>query len=96
MIGGTVETAASSEARFAPRSYATIIREQSTSEVKVLVPPIACRPEHKRVWASLAQSPEKVITAMFDEAAHRDPTSQIRWVALRKALAARMPLIPIE
>lgn len=65
-------------------------------EVKVLVPPIACRPEHKRVWASLAQSPEKVITAMFDEAAHRDPTSQIRWVALRKALAARMPLIPIE
>ena len=40
------------------------------------------RPEHKRVWASLAQSPEDVIMAMFDEAAHRDPTGQKRWVAL--------------
>ena len=40
------------------------------------------RPEHKRVWASLAHSPEKVITAMFDEAAHRDPRGKKRWVAL--------------
>ncbi len=30
------------------------------------------RPEHKRVWASLAQSPEAVIREMFDEAARRD------------------------
>jgi len=44
--------------------------------------PTRPRPEHKRVWASLAQSPEAVITAMFDEAAHRDPTEQKRWVAL--------------
>jgi hypothetical protein len=40
--------------------------------------PTRPRPEHKRVWASLAQSPEEVITAMFEEAAHRDPTGQKR------------------
>ena len=40
------------------------------------------RPQHKRVWASLAQSPEAVIREMFDEAARRDPQGQKRWVAL--------------
>jgi hypothetical protein len=40
------------------------------------------RPEHKRVWASLAQTPEAVITAMFDEAVHRDPRGRKQWVAL--------------
>lgn len=40
------------------------------------------RPEHKRVWASLAQAPEEVITAMFDEAGQRDLTGQKRWLAL--------------
>jgi hypothetical protein len=40
------------------------------------------RPEHKRVWASLAQSPEAVIREMFDEGALRDPKGQKRWVAL--------------
>jgi hypothetical protein len=40
------------------------------------------RPEHKRVWASVAQSQEAVIREMFDEAAHRDPKGQKRWVAL--------------
>jgi hypothetical protein len=44
--------------------------------------PTRPRPEHKRVWARLAPSPEAVITAMFDEAAHRDPTGQKRWVAV--------------
>ena len=39
-------------------------------------------PEHKRVWASLAHSPEEVITAMFDEAEHRDPKRKRRWIAL--------------
>jgi hypothetical protein len=39
-------------------------------------------PEHKRVWASLAQSPEAVIGEMFDEAAHRDPRGQKCSVAL--------------
>jgi len=40
------------------------------------------RPEHKRVWASLEKTPDEVITAMFDEAAHRDPDHQKIWVAL--------------
>jgi hypothetical protein len=44
--------------------------------------PARPRPEHKRVWASLAQSPEEVIGEMFDEAARRDPQRQKRWVAL--------------
>ena len=40
------------------------------------------RPEHKRVWASLERTPEEVITAMFDEAEHRDPRHEKTWVAL--------------
>jgi hypothetical protein len=40
------------------------------------------RPEHKRVWASLERTPEEVITAMFDEAEHRDPEHQKTWAAL--------------
>jgi hypothetical protein len=44
--------------------------------------PARPRPEHKRVWASLAQSPEAVIREMFDEAARRDPQGRKRWVAL--------------
>jgi len=39
-------------------------------------------PEHKRVWASLAQTPEAVIAEMFDEAQHRDPRHRKHWVAL--------------
>ena len=46
------------------------------------VEPTRPRPEHKRVWASLSQSPAEVITAMFEEAAHRDPRRHKRWVAL--------------
>jgi hypothetical protein len=44
--------------------------------------PTRPQPEHQRVWASLAQSPEEGIPAMFDEAAGRDPTGQKRWIAL--------------
>jgi hypothetical protein len=44
--------------------------------------PARPRPEHKPVWASLAQSPEAVIREMFDEAARRDPKRQKCWVAL--------------
>lgn len=44
--------------------------------------PARPRPEHKRVWASLARSPEEVIGEMFDEAARRDPQRQKLWVAL--------------
>jgi hypothetical protein len=44
--------------------------------------PTRPQPEPKRVWASLANSPEAVITAMFDEAKHRDPKRKKQWVAL--------------
>lgn len=40
------------------------------------------RPENKRVWASLEHTPEEVITAMFDEAEHRDPQHRKTWAAL--------------
>jgi hypothetical protein len=40
------------------------------------------QPEQKRVWASLERSPEEVITAMFEEALHRDPEHKRYWVAL--------------
>jgi hypothetical protein len=44
--------------------------------------PARPQPEYKRVWASLARSPEEVIGEMFDEAERRDPQRQKRWVAL--------------
>lgn len=40
------------------------------------------KPERKRVWASITQSPEEVILQAFDEAALRDPTREKDWVAL--------------
>ena len=40
------------------------------------------RPEHKRVWASLENTPEAVMTAIFDEAADRDPRHRKTWVAV--------------
>jgi hypothetical protein len=40
------------------------------------------RPEDKRVWASLSHSPKEVITAMFDEALHRDRKQKKQWIAL--------------
>lgn len=49
---------------------------------KPVKPPPRPRPEHKRVWASLEQTPEDIITAMFDEAKHRDPHHRKTWVAL--------------
>ena len=63
-------------------------------------------PEHKRVWASLAQPPEAVIAELFDEAAHRDPRHRKLWVAvvdgnetqielLTKQTAARHVSMPI-
>jgi len=44
--------------------------------------PVRPRPEYKRVWASLEQSPEAVIREMFDEAERRDPKREKLWVAL--------------
>jgi hypothetical protein len=49
---------------------------------KMAEPQTRPRPEHKRVWASLEQTPDEVIRAMFDEAAHRDPNHRKAWVAV--------------
>jgi hypothetical protein len=40
------------------------------------------RPEKKRVWASIKKTPKEVIEQVFEEAAHRDPEHQKKWVAL--------------
>lgn len=40
------------------------------------------KPEHKRVWASLAKSADEVIVEAFEEAERRDPHYAKRWVAL--------------
>jgi len=40
------------------------------------------RPENKRVWASLEESPAEVIEKAFQEAASRDPAQRKKWVAL--------------
>lgn len=40
------------------------------------------KPENKRVWASLEQTPEQVIEEAFKEARHRDPKGAKTWVAL--------------
>ena len=40
------------------------------------------RPQHKRVWASVAQEPREVLAEAFREATERDPQHDRRWVAV--------------
>jgi len=40
------------------------------------------RPTHKRVWASISHTPQRVIDDAFAEAARRDPEQRRRWVVL--------------
>jgi hypothetical protein len=42
----------------------------------------APRPENKRVWASLEQTPEQVIEEAFREGRRRDPEGEKSWIAL--------------
>jgi hypothetical protein len=51
------------------------------------------RPEQKRVWASLERSPEEVITAMLEEALHRDPEQKKSWIALVDGNEAQIDLL---
>jgi hypothetical protein len=60
------------------RSAADVLHEVRPDDVAKRRP----SPHDKRVWASVEQSPRKVIRAMFDEALHRDPDKQRRWVVL--------------
>jgi len=45
-------------------------------------PPDRPRPEGKRVWASLEDTPDEVLQEAFREARRRDPEGRKRWVAL--------------
>jgi hypothetical protein len=51
------------------------------------------RPEHKRVWASLAKTPAEVVEEMFQEAARRDPEGTKRWVTLLDGNEVQLDLV---
>jgi hypothetical protein len=48
--------------------------------------------EHKRVWASLENSPEEVLEEAFREGLRRDPGRQKSWVALADGNATQLEL----
>jgi len=51
------------------------------------------RPEHKRVWASVAKEPAEVVAEAFAEARRRDPDRKKRWVALVDGNAKQLELL---
>jgi hypothetical protein len=51
------------------------------------------RPEHKRVWASVDNTPKTVIEKMFEEALRRDPARDKHWVALVDGNPSQLALI---
>ncbi|MGH8634551.1 MAG: ISKra4 family transposase [Burkholderiales bacterium] len=51
------------------------------------------RPEHKRVWASIAKPPKDVVEEMFYEALRRDPAGNKRWVVLIDGNPTQLVLI---
>jgi hypothetical protein len=69
--------------------------------------PTRPRPEHKRVWASVARDAKATIDGAFTEATLRDPRQEMRWVVLvdggpdqlrivrrhRKLLAGKLTLV---
>jgi hypothetical protein len=65
---------------------------RSMAPIFEAVPP---RPpvEHKRVWASLQQTPEEVIGEAFCEALRRDPKRQKTWVALVDGNATQLKIL---
>lgn len=60
-----------------PRSAAEV-----TGELDGERPRVRPRARHKRVFASIEAGAAKVVDAMFEEAARRDPRHEHRWVAL--------------
>lgn len=54
------------------------------------------RPERKRVWASVAKPPAKVIAEMFAEADRRDPERRKSWVVLVDGNETQLDLINAE
>ena len=51
------------------------------------------RPEHKRVWASVAKEPAEVIEEMFEEADRRDPEHRKEWIVLVDGNETQLRLI---
>lgn len=51
------------------------------------------RPQDKRVWASLAQTPQAVVRQAFAEAARRDPQHQQPWALLVDGSAYQLKII---
>ena len=52
--------------------------------------------EHKRVWASVVQSPEEIIAQVFDEARRRDPQQARPWVMLIDGHETQLALIKAQ
>jgi hypothetical protein len=50
-------------------------------------------PEDKRVWASIKQPPEEILTQAFDEATRRDPKHRKQWVALVDGAETQLGLL---
>ena len=51
------------------------------------------RPQNKRVWASVAQTPQSVIRQLFAEAQQRDPMHQQTWAVLVDGSAYQLKII---
>ena len=72
------------------RTPAEIVGELQPAHAVTLTRP---RPEAKRVWASLAQSPPEVIDQACEEAARRDPQRTKQWVALVDGAPTQLALV---
>ena len=62
-----------------PAQMLAVLAREAEAEAK---PSRRPRPQHKRVWASLAQSPREVLAEAFREATARDPQHHRHWVAV--------------
>jgi len=54
------------------------------------------KPQHKRVWASVARSARDVIRHAFDDALRRDPDRRQRWVVLIDGDATQLDAVRAE
>jgi hypothetical protein len=72
------------------RTPEDIVRDLDADKREVVPRP---RPEHKRVWASLAKEQAEVIEQMFDEAERRDPQHRKAWVVLVDGNETQLRLI---
>ena len=62
-----------------PAQMLAVLSREEAAEPKSARRP---RPQHKRVWASVAQEPRAVLQEAFREATARDPQHDRRWVAV--------------